>query len=103
MRLELADRAEIPGGAAWILANSDRCIADERVRRHRQIIGRRHAAIDPPGRIVFGAVTGTEITAQPAGDRRGGARLRIEHRDAAEMGTYTNQDPVFRLDRAMPI
>src|SRR5208282_3224589 len=61
LRSELPDRIEIEGRVAWIFADPDRRVIDEMIRRQRQIVRRRHAGKDAAGRIVFGAVTGTEI------------------------------------------
>src|SRR5579859_4883337 len=84
-RLQLPNRIEIPGRVGGVFADAQRGVVDEMVRRHRQIVGRRHAAIDPAGGVVFGAVARTEIAADPVRHRRGLTGIRIEQRNAAEM------------------
>src|ERR1051326_5938018 len=101
--LELLDRVEIPGAVSRIFADAQRGVVDEVVRRPRQFGGPRHAAIDATGRVIFGAVARTEIAADPVRHRRGLTGIRIEQRNAAEMGADTDQHAEFRLERAVPI
>src|SRR5688572_24111859 len=87
-------------GAAMILSppstDLHERIGFEGVGRHLQI-GRRGAAADATGRVVFRAVARAEPAAELA------ARLRrlLALRHAAEMRAYADQDQPFRLLHAV--
>jgi hypothetical protein len=65
--LELQDRSEIEFNVGRIFADSDCPLVYQTVRRHRQIVGRRHALEDASGEIVLGSMAWPEVAAEPVG------------------------------------
>ena len=51
--------------------DSHRGVADEQVRRHRQVVRRRNGIIDAAGQVVFGTMAVAEISARPVLHRLG--------------------------------
>ena len=73
------------------------------IRWHRQVVRGRNARVDAACQIVFRPVARAEVAARPVGCR--GRRVRGRHvaRQASQMRADTDQNRVFRLDRAVPV
>src|ERR1700676_346576 len=62
---DLQNLVEIEFDAGGIFADADDLVADEAMGRYRQIGGRRRILEHAAGQIVFRAVAGTEVAAEP--------------------------------------
>src|SRR5579864_5663009 len=83
--LNLLDRVEVEGRIRRVLADAHDRVADEIVRRHGKIVGRRHILEDAAREVVARAVARTEIAALP-GWAEEAPGLRHEFRNTAKMG-----------------
>src|SRR5208283_3713790 len=63
----LENRVEVERLSRWVLPNPESLLVGKEIRRHRQVVGCRHALEDPGGEIVLRAVAGAEEAARPVG------------------------------------
>src|ERR1700722_12068637 len=101
--LDLLNRVEIEIRARRVLTDPHSLVVGEVIWRHWQVVGRGHTLEDTAGQIVFRTVARAEEAAWPIGRWIRGARLRIEQRNAAEVGADPDEHENLGLDGPAPV